>query len=167
MSEPSNSPASNGAAAVSAESFHVAASAGKATVVETSVPESVRSLAETLVTQNREIYERTRERMEDAIDVLESTFDKAGQGTAELNKKVIHFAQTNVNSSFDLAKELAEAETFNQYLEIQAAFLRRQFEQLSAQAGEIREMAAKIAEQTSAPVKEHVTRTIEAVRAAR
>ena len=131
-----------------------------------SVPESVRSLAETVVAQNREIYERTRETMEDAIDALESTFDRAGQGTAALNRKALDIAQSNFNSGFDLAKEMAGADTLPQLVEIQAAFMRRQFDRLNAQAGEIRELATKVTNETSEPVKSHLTRSFEAIRAA-
>jgi len=164
MSEPINSSVSNGAAVATSESFSIATSTGKPAATGTSMPESVRSLAETLATQNREIYERTRESMEDAIDVLETTFDKAGQGTAALNKKVMDIAQTNINSGFDLAKELASVRSLTEYLEIQSTFMRSQFEQLSAQAGEVRELAMEVADQTSAPAKEHLTRTFDAAR---
>jgi phasin len=134
--------------------------------VDFSVPESVRSLAETVVAQNREMYERTRGGMEDAIDALESSFDRAGQGTAALNRKVIDIAQNNFNSGFDLAKDLAGAETLPQLIEIQAAFMRRQFDQMNSQADEIRELATKVTNETSEPVKSHLTRSFEAVRVA-
>ena len=167
MSNTIKTPEGEEAEATAAESFSNAMNAEKAAeAAEFSMPESVRSLAETMVSQNREMYERTRESMEDAIDVLESTFDKAGQGTVALNRKVIDIAQSNLNSGFDLAKELAGAETLPQLMEIQVAFMRRQFDQLNAQAGEIRELATKFTDETSEPVKSHLTRSFEAVRAA-
>jgi len=148
-------------------SFPNAANSEKvAGATDFSVPESVRSLTEAMVSQNQEVYERTRETMEDAIDMLESTFDRAGQGTAALNRKAIDIAQSNFNSGFDLAKELAGAETLPQLIEIQAAFMRRQFDRLNAQAGEIRELATKVTNETAEPVKSHLTRSFEAARAA-
>ena len=167
MSETIKTHAGEEAQATATEPFSNATNPERAAgAAEFSVPESVRSVAETMVTQNREIYERTRETMEDAIDVLESTFDRAGQGTAALNRKAIDIAQSNFNSGFDLAKEMAGAENLIQLMEIQAAFMRRQFDQLSVQAGEIRELATKITNETSEPVKAHMTRSFEAVRAA-
>ena len=155
------------AQAAAPESFSNRMDAGNtAEAADFSVPESVRSLAETMVAQNRDIYERTRETMEDAIDALESTLDRAGQGTAELNRKVIDIAQSNFNSGFDLAKEMAGVETLPQLVEIQTAFMRRQFDRLNAQAGEIRALATKITNETSEPVKSHLTRSFEAARTA-
>ena len=74
--------------------------------IDLAVPEALRSAAEKAVTQSREAYERTKDAMEDTVEMLEQSIDKAGHGAAAINRKVIDLTQANLNSSFDLAKDL-------------------------------------------------------------
>ena len=73
--------------------------------LDTTVPESVRALAEKTVTQTREAYEKGKDALEEAVDALERSFDAAGQGATAFNRKLIDIAQRNLNSGFDLAKK--------------------------------------------------------------
>ncbi|MGZ8417810.1 MAG: hypothetical protein ACXWVQ_12670, partial [Methyloceanibacter sp.] len=57
--------------------------------LDTTVPESVRALAEKTVNQSREAYERGKDALEEAIDALERSFDAAGQGATAFNRKMI------------------------------------------------------------------------------
>ena len=131
--------------------------------VDMAVPEAVRAIAEQTVTQSREAYETAKGSMEEAVEVLEKSIDQAGQGAAALNRKVIDNAQTNLNTGFDLAKDLAGAKNIAEIMELQSSFVRKQFEALTAQAEEIRELSTKIATDTATPVKDHVSRTIDKV----
>lgn len=129
------------------------------------VPEAFRSAAEQFVTQSREAYERSRETMEDTVEMLEESIDMAGQGTAAINRKVIELVQSNLNSGFDLAKELAGAKNVAEIFECQTAYARKQFETFAAQAEEIRELSTKVATDTAEPFKAHVTRSMESLKA--
>jgi phasin len=131
--------------------------------VDMAVPEAVRAMAEKTVTQSREAYEAAKGTMEEAVEVLEKSIDQAGQGATALNRKVIDNAQTNLNTGFDMAKELAGAKNIAEFMELQSSFARKQFEALTAQAEEIRELSTKIATDTSNPIKDHVTRSIDKV----
>lgn len=131
--------------------------------VDMAVPEAVRAIAEQTVTQSREAYENAKGSMEEAVEVLEKSIDEAGQGAAALNRKVIDNAQTNLNTGFDLAKDLAGAKNIAEIMELQSSFVRRQFEVLSAQAEEIRNLSTKIATDTATPLKDHVSRSIDKV----
>lgn len=125
------------------------------------VPEAVRALAEKTVTQSREAYEKAKDSMEAAVETLEKSLDKAGQGAQAINRKVIDIAQKNLNSSFDLAKELAGAKNMAELVELQAAYARKHFETLMGQAEEIRTLSAKVANESAEPFKAHVTRSME------
>jgi phasin len=113
------------------------------------------------VTQSREAYENAKEALEDAVEVLEQSIDQAGQGTAALNRKVIDIAQTNLNTGFDLAKDLAGAKNLAEIMELQASFARKQFEAFTTQAEELRTLSTKIATDTTNPLKDHVSRSID------
>ena len=133
---------------------------------DTTVPESVRALAEKTVNQTREAYERGKEALEESIDALERSFDAAGQGATAFNRKLIDIAQRNLNSAFDLAKSLAGAKNLAEIVELQSAFIRSQFDVFASQAGEIRALTSKIAADTTEPIKDQVSRSFEAVRKA-
>src|SRR5262249_19089455 len=97
------------AAEAARETFRKAAKEFETFKLDTTVPESVRALAEKTVNQSREAYERGKDALEEAIDALERSFDAAGQGATAFNRKLIDLSQRNLNSAFDLAKSLAGA----------------------------------------------------------
>ena len=146
------------------DAFRKAAQEFETLKIDTTVPESVRALAEKTVNQSREAYERGKEQLEEAIDALERSFDAAGQGATAFNRKLIDLAQRNLNSAFDLAKKLAGAKTLGEILELQSTFIRSQFDVFANQAGEIRALTTKIAADTTEPIKHQMTRTFDTMR---
>jgi len=148
------------------ETFKSAAKEFEALKLDTTVPESVRALAEKTVNQTREAYERGKEALEESIDAMERSFDAAGQGATAFNRKLIDIAQRNLNSGFDLAKSLAGAKNFAEIVELQSSFIRSQFDVFASQAGEIRALTTKIAADTSEPIKDQMSRSFEVVRKA-
>ena len=111
--------------------------------------------------QTREVYDRSKDALEAAVDTMEKSFGAAGQGAVALNRKIIDIAQRNLNSGFDLAKELGrEAEM----VELQAAYWRKQFGTLATQSEEIRALSTKVTANTAEPIKAHVTSSMEELR---
>ena len=111
--------------------------------LDTSVPEEVRALAEKAVAQTREIYDRSKDALHASIATFESSFDAAGRGATAFNRKIIDVARRNVNSVFDLAKSLAGAKKLTDIVELQAAYWRKQFDALTAQAEKVRTLSTK------------------------
>ena len=146
------------------DSFKKAAKEFEMLKLDTTVPESVRALAEKTVNQSREAYERGKEALEESIDALERSFDAVGQGATAFNRKLNDLGQRNLNSVFDLAKSLAGAKNLAEIVELQSAFIRHQFDVFASQAGEIRALTTKIAADTTEPIKHQVARSFEAVR---
>jgi phasin len=131
--------------------------------LDTSVPEAVRAMAEKSVAQTREIYDRSKDALDkDALDAsiatFERSFDAAGQSATAFNRKIIDIAQRNVNSVFDLAKSLAGAKNLTDIVELQAAYWRKQFDALTAQAEEVRTLSTKVTADAAAPIKAQVAR---------
>ena len=126
----------------------------------------MRALAEKTVNQSREAYERGKDALEESIDALERSFDAAGQGATAFNRKLIDLGQRNLNSVFDLAKSLAGAKNLAEIVELQSAFIRRQFDVFASQASEIRALTSKIAADTTEPIKSQVTRSFDQIRKA-
>ncbi len=130
------------AADVARENFNKVAKEFESFKLDTTVPESVRALAEKTVNQSREAYERGKDALEESIDALERSFDAAGQGATAFNRKLIDRAQRNLNSTFDLAKILAGAKNLAEIVELQSAFIRQQFDVFANQATEIRALTS-------------------------
>jgi phasin len=122
----------------------------------TSIPESVRAMAEKAVDQSREAYDRSRDALDTSVTTLERTFDAAGQGAVAFNRKIIDIAQRNVTSGFDLAKSLAGAKNLSEMVELQAAYWQKLLNALTSQAKEVRALATKMAAAAAEPVKEQV-----------
>jgi hypothetical protein len=116
------------------------------------MPESMGTFAEKSVVQAREFYERPLEA------VLESweRFVDAGQGAVALNRKAIEIARRNINTGFGLAVSLARAKNVAEIMELQAAYWRKQLNELAAQAGDMRALSTKVTADVAAPLRTHV-----------
>jgi len=126
--------------------------------LDTAIPESVRSMAESSVDQTRAAYDRSTNAFDASVATFERSFDAAGQGAVAFNRKIIDIARRNMSSSFDLAKSLAGAKNLTDMVELQAAFWRKQFGILAAQAEEVRALSTKVATDAAEPIKAHVAR---------
>jgi hypothetical protein len=78
------------------------------------------------------------------LTTFERSFDAAGQGAVAFNRKIVDIARRNVGASFDLATSLAGAKNLPDIVELQAAFWRKQFGVLTAQAEEVRSLSMKV-----------------------
>ena len=91
------------------------------------------ALAEKSVAQTRELYAHSLEA------VLESWGEirrrDRSQGALALHRKVIDITRRNINTGFGLAETLAGAKNLAEALELQTAYWRKRFGDLTAQAG--------------------------------
>jgi phasin len=126
--------------------------------LDTSVPEAVRATADKTVAQTREAYDRSKDAFDASLTTFERSFDAAGQGAAAFNRKIIDIARRNVDTTFDLAESLTGAKTLADMVELQAAFWRKQFGVLTAQAEEVRALSTKVTADTAEPIKSQMAR---------
>ena len=129
--------------------------------LDTAVPEGVRALAEKAVAQSREVYDQSWDAFDESLTTFERTFDAAGQGAAAFNRKIVELARHNVDASFDLATSLAGAKNLADMVELQAAFWRKQFSVLTAQAEEVRTLSTKVTAVATEPIKSHMKRAVD------
>jgi phasin len=132
-----------------------------AVTLDTVAPEAARELAEKTVAQTREAYERSKDALEAGLQTVDRSYDALSQGAAALNRKIIEIAQRNINSGFDLARSLVTAKTLAEIVELRATYWRKQFTALAEQAEEVRALYAKMADDMTGPIKDHVTRTLD------
>jgi phasin len=148
----------------SGETYRKTTGQFEAMAPDTVFPHVARELTEKTLSQTREAYERSKDALEAALETIERSYDAMGQGAAALNRKIIEIAQRNLNSGFDLARSLATAKTLSEMVELRAAYWRRQFSALVAQAEEVRALSAKVAHEMSEPMKTHMKRSVDELR---
>ncbi|MGA7456293.1 MAG: phasin family protein [Methyloceanibacter sp.] len=148
------------------DKFEKTAARFEKSALDTPMPDAMRAVAEKNVAQTHEVYERSKDALEAALETLERSFDALGQGTIALNHKVIDIAQRNINSGFDLAVSLTAAKNLAEVIELQAAYWRKQFGALADQAKEVRALSSQVTADVAKQVKEQVARGVDDLRKA-
>jgi phasin len=118
------------------------------------VPAAFREFAEKGIAQAKENYEKMKSAAEQATDVLEDTYSAASKGYTDFGLKIIETARTNSNAAFDLYGELLGAKSYAEVVEKTTAYMRAQFDTVTAQAKDIAEHAQKCATEAAEPIKE-------------
>lgn len=128
------------------------------------IPAALRDFAEKAVGQAKAHYEKLKVVAEEATDALEDTYETARAGLIEFNSKSIDATKANSDATLGHAKNLLGVKTFAEAIELQTAFVRQQYEAVSAQAKELQEMATRIASEAGKPAKDVFDKTIDALK---
>jgi hypothetical protein len=121
--------------------------------LRTQVPASMQALAERNVEKARALYQRSANAFDAAFESWESALDAAGQGVVALNRKIMDIAERNISTGFDLAARLASAKNPVEAVQLQAAFWRKQSDELRMQLEEVRALLEKVTDRVTAPMK--------------
>ena len=121
------------------------------------VPAAFREIAEKGLAQAKENYEKVKSAAEKATDTLETAYTTASSGCSDYGLKLIETARSNSNAAFDLYGQLLGAKSYSEVVEKTTAFMRTQFETLTAQAKALTEHAQKVATDTVEPIKETIS----------
>jgi hypothetical protein len=96
--------------------------------------------------------------LETAVDTFERSFKAAGQGTIEVNRKLLDFTRANVSSGFDFAMSLASASSPVQIMQLQMSYWDERLKVLASQAEELRALSADLVAKANEPIREHIRR---------
>ena len=121
------------------------------------MPTAFRELAEKGIATAKENYDKMKRTAEEATDVLEEAYSTASKGCSGYGLKLIEAGRANANASFDLMTELLTAKSYAEVVELSTAYMRKQFETITAQAKELSAEAQKVATDTAEPIKESFT----------
>ena len=89
--------------------------------------------------------EQARGAMENYLNFLQTSLSASPWGNPELNKKLAGYAQRNVDTAFQIAQKLAEAEDMQDLMRIQTEYFQAQLKSLTEQAKDLGETATKAA----------------------
>jgi phasin len=120
---------------------------------------SMLKVAEQGLEQTRNAYERLRTAAEEATGSFETSYMAAAKGLNEFNSKAIDALKMNADATFDLMKALFGVKTLSEAITLQTEHARKQFEALTAQSGELAEIAKKAAAETAEPLKTSLAKT--------
>ena len=122
------------------------------------MPAALREFAERGIAQAKDTNEKLKAAVEEATNVLETTYSTATKGASDYGLKVIEVARANTNSAFDFAGEFVAAKTLSEVVELSGAHARKQYEALTAQTKELGALAQKVATDTVEPIKSSVSK---------
>jgi phasin len=107
-------------------------------------PQAFRAMAETGTTQAKEAYEKMSAATAEATDLIRNNYSTAVEGAQIYNNKLLEFAQTNTNTTFEFAQRLLSVKAPSEFIELSAKHARKQFATLSDQTKELAALAQKV-----------------------
>ena len=123
-------------------------------------------MADESLAKGKEAFEKFTSSSEEAKEALEATFEKTRNNVIELNEKTMSVAETNSKAALEHAKEVMSVKSFADALELQTAFVKKQFSVYQDQAQAFQEMTAKVAEETTEPYKAAFEKSLNAFKPA-
>ena len=107
------------------------------------IPPEMRDFAERSVAQARKAFEGFMGAVHKTTGTMETALASA-PGAKDMQTKAVAFAETNVNSAFDLADRLVHAKDMQEVLTIQAEYLKSQLALIESQMKELGETVQKV-----------------------
>ncbi len=141
---------------VAAEQAPIAA---EATVAAKPLRDTMQALVEKSIIDSHAKFNQAKTVAEEASAAVEASFDAARDGLVALNAKSLEAIKAGADANFGFALSFASAKTASELLALQSEFARKHFEEASSQAKAMTELARKVADETIAPLKAHVSKT--------
>jgi phasin len=119
----------------------------------TEMPEAFREMAEKSVGHVRDTNAKAKVACEQAVDLLENTYEAVAKRATDYNHKLIEIARTSTRTAFDNVHELLGAKSPSEFIELSTAQMRKQFESVSAQNKELCALAQEMATEAAGAIK--------------
>lgn len=114
--------------------------------------------------QVEERYTDAAQAYETSSEVVRSSFEEIAMSMNQLSWKLMEFARINAQNNFDFARDYASVRSVPDVVQLQTAYMRRQYDLFTAQMQELQSLTAKIAQKSAAPLKDQFIRTSQAFR---
>ncbi len=108
------------------------------------IPTEMRDFAERSVAQARKAFEGFMGAVHKTSGAFNVQQNPAVQGAQDVQSKAVSFAETNVNSAFDLAERLVHAKDVQEVIAIQTEYVKAQMEAIQAQTRELGDAVQKV-----------------------
>ena len=127
------------------------------------VPPAFREYADGAVIQAKRGHEKLKAAVEEATELLESTYTTVTKGASDYGMKVIEITRINTNTAFDFAEKLLAAKTPAEVVTLANSHASKQLETLRAQTGQLGGLAQKIANKVVGPLSTGMNKLFNAV----
>ena len=92
-------------------------------------------------------------------DVIKMCYSNAVQGAQDYSNKVVEFAQTNTNATFDFAQRISGVKSPSEFFELSTVHARQQLETLTNQTTQLVALAQRVSLATAEPLKTGFTQS--------
>jgi len=107
-----------------------------------------------------EVYEKLTAATSEATGVIKQSYSTAVNGAQDYNNKLLEFAQTNTNTTFEFAKRMLDVKSPAEFIELSTERARQQFATLNEQTKELAALAQKVTLASTEPLKAGVTKAL-------
>ena len=116
------------------------------------VPAEMRDFAEKSVEQARKAMDGFIGAAQKAVDTFEGSANTVQASAKDMTRKTFAYAEQNIQAAFDLAQRMVRAKDMQEAMQVQAEFVRSQFESMQTQMKEFGSMAqGAMAQNTQRP----------------
>lgn len=109
------------------------------------VPAEMRDMADKSVKQARQAFTGFISAIQKSSENVENLTGSAGDTFKDATSKATSIAESNVNAAFDLAEKLVNAKDPQEFMKLQADYVKQQMESAQKQAKEMGETFKKMA----------------------
>jgi len=114
------------------------------------VPTEMRDFAEKSVEQARKAIDGFMGAAQKTVDTFEGSATTVQSSAKDMTRKTFAYAEQNISAAFDMAQKMVRAKDMQEAMQVQAEFVRQQFESMQAQMREIGALAQGAMNQASA-----------------
>jgi phasin len=105
------------------------------------IPSEMRDFAEKSVEQARRAMDGFIGAAQRTVDTIEGSANTVQANAKDMTRKTFSYAEQNIQAAFDLAQRMVRARDVQEAMQIQAEFVRSQFESMQTQMKEFGSMA--------------------------
>jgi phasin len=114
------------------------------------IPAEMRDFAEKSVEQARKAIDGFMSAAQKTVDTFEGSANTVQAGAKDATRKTFSYAEQNLSAAFDFAQRMVRAKDMQEAMQIQAEFVRSQFESMQSQMKEFGSMAQSAMKQPGA-----------------
>ena len=105
------------------------------------IPVEMRDFAEKSVEQARKAIDGFMGAAQRTVDTFEGSANTAQASAKDMTRKTFAYAEQNIAAAFDLAQKMVRAKDMQEAMQVQAEYVRQQFEAMQAQMREFGALA--------------------------
>src|SRR5918998_1566812 len=105
------------------------------------IPAEMRDFAEKSVEQARKAMDGFMGAAQKTVDTFEGSATTVQSSAKDMTRKTFAYAEQNISAAFDMAQKMVRAKDMQEAMQVQAEFVRQQFEAMQAQMREFGALA--------------------------